>query len=390
MLLDYVTLLTAVGISAACLSIMIFMGWLMAPKDSYLLTCSLGGGLAGIGLLVYGFYVVNPIPIIGVSAFAVVLWGLSMLVGAGYRFRTDRSPRNLIIALGAGSCAVALPALALGYTGLGFVPINLAMAALMLATAAQYWGTRRHAPFAIAGLCGLYTAIAASFVLCAFMLLRDGSPVIETAPRGWAEDLSLLVMIACVPGIGAVTLALNQARIASKHRLDAMTDPLTGLLNRRALFDAVGERPIAERTAVLVFDIDHFKSINDRHGHAVGDRVIAVFARALEEQRPAAAHAARLGGEEFALVLPAATAEGSLRIAEQVRRSFCTLTAELDIAGLACSASAGIAFGVTHGRTFEQVLNEADAALYAAKNAGRNRVFTAEPRIATTARLLSL
>lgn len=382
MLLDYITLIAAVGISAACLSVMIFAAWLTAPKDSFLLTCAVGGALCGFGLLLYGFYVANPRPFVGVTAFGAILCGLSALVGAGYQFRTERSPRWLIIGVALNANFFALPLLAIGYSGIGFVPVNLTVALLLFTVAGQYWGARAKAPVAVAGLCVLYSLMGLSFALCAAVLIEDGRLVIEGAPRSWAEDLSLLVLVACVPGIGAVTLALNQARLARTHREAAMTDPLTGLLNRRALFDAFGDRALPERTAVLVFDIDRFKSINDHHGHSVGDRVIMAFACALEDGSRGLALAARLGGEEFALVMPSVTAESALRLAEEVRDKFCRSVELLDVEGLNCSASAGIAFGVTHGTSFESVLNEADRALYAAKNSGRDRVLSAEPRLA--------
>jgi len=384
MLLDYVTLLTAVGISAACLSVMIFAAWLMAPKDSFLLTCAIGGGLCGCGLLLYGFYVVAPRLVIGVAAFAVIFCGLSLLVGAGYQFRTDRSPRRLVAVTALAANAIGLPLLAIGYTGYGFVPVNLTGAVLLLCVVGQYWRARRQAPMAAISLCVLYALIAVSFALCAFALLQNGQAVLPGAPHGWAEDLSLLVMIALVPAIGAITLALSQARLARKHRLDAMTDPLTGLLNRRALFDLYGQRPLPGDTAVIVFDLDRFKSINDQHGHAVGDRIIALFAMAMEANVAPGAVTARLGGEEFALVVPATTADGALRAAEAVREAFRGLVAQLGLEQLSgASASAGIAFGVTHGATFEDVLNTADKALYAAKNTGRNRVAPAEPQLAS-------
>lgn len=385
MLLDYVTLLTAVGISAACLSVMIFVGWLMAPKDSFLLTCAFGGGLSGIGILIYGGYVIKPVPLIAVAAYVVMLTGMAMLAGSGYGFRTDRSPRRLIITTSLIACVFALPALALGYTGLGFIPVNLAMAALLFLTSGQYWGARHQAPTAVTSLCVLYSAVGVSFVLCAVMLGIDGRPVIEGAPQGWAEDLSLLIMIACVPGIGAITLALNQSRLARVHHRQAMTDPLSGLMNRRALFEAVGSRPLLGSTAIIVFDIDRFKAINDQHGHNAGDRVIALFATTLERHAAAGSMAARLGGEEFALVVPSTTADGAVRLTEAIRESFADASGtELNIEGLTCSVSAGIAFGVTHGEGFEQVLNEADHALYAAKNAGRDRFAVAEPRLASS------
>ncbi|MCS0493651.1 GGDEF domain-containing protein [Ancylobacter sp. MQZ15Z-1] len=386
MLLDYVTLLTAVGISAACLSIMVFLAWLMAPRDAFLLTVSLGGAMCGLGLLLYGFYVANLQPIVATSAFSVIYCGLAMLVGAGHQFRTDRLPRWMVARHAIAANVIGLPMLAAGYTGLGFVPINLMVTFLLLAVIVQYWKARRQAPVIITSLCILYGLIAASFLLCALAILRDGRTVLPGAPGNWAEDLSLLVLIAVVPGIGALTLALTQARQVRRHRQDAMTDSLTGLLNRRALFDMFGLRPLPRETAVIVFDIDRFKSINDRHGHAVGDRVIALFAAALEMHLADGGAAARLGGEEFALVVPATTAEGSLHTAEAVRESFQRLVNQLGLDGMGGTASAGIAFGMTHGAAFETVLSAADKALYAAKNAGRDCVMSAEPQIASQTR----
>jgi diguanylate cyclase (GGDEF)-like protein len=104
-------------------------------------------------------------------------------------------------------------------------------------------------------------------------------------------------------GIGALSLALNQGRLARHHRRDALTDPLTGLLNRRALFDMHGNVPVGAFTAVVVFDLDNFKAINDEFGHAAGDEVLRVFAAELAGNLRQTDVAARMGGEEFALVL---------------------------------------------------------------------------------------
>lgn len=381
MLLDYVTLLAAVGISAACLSVMIFTGWMMGPRDSFLLNCALGGALCGIGLLIYGFYVVSPHVPIAALAFAIVNTGLSLLVGAGYRFRTGKSPRRRVAITAAAANLVALPALLIGYTGLGFVPINLTAAALLFLVVGEYWRARQHASTAIRGLCLLYGAMGASFLLCGIMLGLKGQPMLDAAPAGWAEDLSLLVMVACVPGIGAVTLTLNQFRLASELRRAAMTDSLTGLMNRRALFEAFTVNAIKSGTAVIVFDIDRFKSINDTHGHAFGDHVITVFAGAITQNAPSDALVARLGGEEFALVVSVASADEAVRLAGTICRTFAQSATGAEMPGFTATASAGIAFGVVHGSTFEQVLNEADKALYTAKGAGRNRVMSAEPRL---------
>ncbi len=377
MLLDYVTLLAAVGISAACLSLVLFIGWLMGPKDTFVLNSALGGAVCGLGLLAYGFYVAAPYVPIAVAAFAVILTGLSILVGAGHRFRTGQSSRRLVIVTAVTANLLALPGLIMGYNGIGFVPVNLAAATLLFLVAAQYWPVRHMAPAAIRGLCALYGIIGASFALCAIMLVIDGRLTLEGAPSGWAEDLSLLVMVACVPGIGAITLTLNQSRLAAKLHRAAMTDSLTGLMNRRALFDACSAVPFAAGRAVIVFDIDHFKSINDTHGHAFGDAVITLFADAIKRHAPKDALIARHGGEEFALVLPAGSANDAFKLAEEVCATFARDASNLGVPGFTSSASAGIARGARRGMTFEQALNEADKALYIAKRGGRNRVISA-------------
>ncbi|TGP39692.1 GGDEF domain-containing protein, partial [bacterium M00.F.Ca.ET.229.01.1.1] len=93
-----------------------------------------------------------------------------------------------------------------------------------------------------------------------------GRLVLGHAPSNWAEDLSLIIVIASMTGIGGLSLALNQGRLAQHHRRNALTDPLTGLLNRRALFDLHGEAPVGAFMAVVVFDLDGFKAINDEFG----------------------------------------------------------------------------------------------------------------------------
>ena len=381
MLLDYSSLLISVGFSALCLAALLFAVWVSNRDDGFLLITATAAALIVGNIVLYSLYLATPSPLRAAAAFVVLLVALSLLYGAAHQFRRGVSPIRPTLT-GATTLLVVVPPTALGYDGVGFVLYNLCAAALLVAAAWEYWKGRAEARVAIAGLCLLYIFVAVSFALCAMVLVLDGKLVLDGPPSNWAENFNILAVIAGVPGVGAVTLALNQTRLAHAHKRDAMTDPLTGLLNRRALFDAFGDRPLPERTATLVFDIDRFKSINDQHGHSVGDHVILAFARALEDCRKGPTLAARLGGEEFALVMPAASAESALRLAEDVRAAFCRHVDLLGIEGLGCSASAGIAFGVTHGSSFEAVLNEADKALYAAKNSGRDRVLSAEPRLA--------
>lgn len=131
---------------------------------------------------------------------------------------------------------------------------------------------------------------------------------------------------------------------------------------------------------MALFDLDHFKRINDTYGHAVGDRVICAFADTLREQGRTGDAKARYGGEEFALVMSGVTSAQALSVVRRVAEAFSMLEmAADDGTTFQCTVSAGIAFGVADGSTLEDVVARADQALYAAKRAGRNRVEIVAP-----------
>lgn len=379
MLLDYTSLLLSIGFSAVCLAVILFAAWLTARTEAFLLTWATGTACVVGNVFTYSVYVDAPSPTLAIIAFAFLLGGLCVLLAAARQFRFGPLPWARLLIAAALTLGIALPPFALGYDGVGFALVNFAASVLLVLTAREYWSGRAEAPGAITGVASLYLLVGVSFALCGLVLAFDGRLVLDSPPSNWAEDLNLIIVIAGVPGIGAVSLALNQSRLARNHRHDAMTDPLTGLPNRRALFDAHDGAPLRRQLAVVLFDIDRFKRINDEHGHATGDHVIELFARALRDSLGEGQSAARLGGEEFALVLPSTGAEAALRHAEQVRSDFAALA--LHEAGLACTVSAGLAFGEANGTSFEAVLNAADQALYQAKRNGRDRIASAGLRL---------
>ena len=161
----------------------------------------------------------------------------------------------------------------------------------------------------------------------------------------------------------------------------ATRDALTGLLNRRAFFDTAGhllERGAAagRSAAILMIDVDHFKSFNDRHGHAVGDQVLQGVARQLTAALRQNDLVARYGGEEFCVLLDVADLAQAQELAERVRRQVQAHAGQAlhDGRDLSVTASIGLALHTGPGRTLSDLLSEADAALYDAKRSGRNRV----------------
>lgn len=373
MSLDYTSLLLAVGFSATCLGLTLFGMWLTARSEKFLLTWAISLLLVVGDIFAYDAYIDMPGRLLGIATLALLLLGFSAMLGAAYQFRTGGSPIPRTM-FGSISLAVALPPMALGYDGLGFMFENLFAALLLFATALEYWKGRNEAPALTIGITALYSATATSFALCAMVLAWDGKLILGHAPSNWAEELSLIIVIASMTGIGALSLALNQGRLARHHRHNALTDPLTGLLNRRALFDMHGNAPVGAFTAVVVFDLDGFKAINDEFGHAAGDEVLRVFARELAGNLRPADVAARMGGEEFALVLKRTLPETVEATAEAIRAAFAACRIETETGSLTCTVSAGFAFGTKDGLSFDKVLSAADKALYAAKRGGRNRV----------------
>jgi len=160
-----------------------------------------------------------------------------------------------------------------------------------------------------------------------------------------------------------------------QHRGEATVDPLTGMLNRNALAARVNElteqaRINRQPVAVIVGDIDHFKAINDTHGHGRGDAVLSEVAYRLRRSLRAYDLAYRLGGEEFLVLLPGGDRDSARTMAEELRAA----VARDSIAGLRCTMSFGVTASSDGTFDFQHLFAEADGALYAAKQGGRNRV----------------
>lgn len=193
-----------------------------------------------------------------------------------------------------------------------------------------------------------------------------------------ASRLQLAVIVlAAVLLLALTALALRQRRTSRAMRSLALTDELTGLPNRRDVLARLGQllaRPAPSHCAVLLADLDHFKRINDGHGHLVGDQVLKAVAQRLTDAVREPVVVGRLGGEEFLVVLPDTDLEAARQVAERIREQIAGIDTRLWFDGPPLTISLGVAASAGSGDGVSAMLRRADHALYDAKRAGRNRV----------------
>nr|WP_314258300.1 GGDEF domain-containing protein [uncultured Devosia sp.] len=379
-MIDNATLLIAIAFSSAALMGALLIGWVNAKAETYLAYGSAGIGFVVIAMVLLGirngqvdlFHLLAP--------YTLILTGFGLIYAASRLFRDPQASVRPAFITWAISMVLLVVPLVAGLSGVGVFMLNLTGGAIMLLCAVEYWRGRIESPAALVTNAVLYTLSGVSFFCCCVMIALDGQLVLTAMPDNWAERFNSIMSLVGLTGIGAITLTLHHSRAARKHRHEANTDSLTGLLNRRALFDQFEKQDLPAGTAVLMFDIDHFKQINDRHGHAGGDSVIRHFGTILHDNMRSDDAVARIGGEEFCAILKPMAVEQAKQIAERIRADFEHRPTRHVIEPISATVSVGVATtGV--GESFSAVLNRADDALYRAKHGGRNQVTSATLRL---------
>ncbi len=245
-------------------------------------------------------------------------------------------------------------------------------------TAYEFWRGRGEQ------LVSRWPAIFMLFAHGALFLLR--TPLVTLLPWSmanmygsvWLTVLSFEALLFTI-SIAFILLAMAKERTELRHRTAAMIDPLTGISNRRAFLHDAGL--MAKRhnthprpTAVLLIDLDHFKSINDRFGHALGDQVLEIFTEAAQQSIRATDLIGRLGGEEFAAVLCDTSYDKAVAASERIRENFARLAQNVDGRPVCATVSIGLVHCEEPVLDIPELLAQADQALYFAKENGRNRV----------------
>ncbi len=334
-------------------------------------------GAASVALWTLAGDALGRLPLLAVNAVGFVACGMVWNASRVFHGRKPNLPGLVLGAMAWVAAAVTLApeAAELRMTiGAGIVAVYAALTASELWTERRRTLQRRWPAIVVPVLHGL--------VLMLPILLGDFLRPQDAAFDGsiWLKVFSVELVLYAVGTVFVIFMLVSE-RAVTVHKTAASMDPLTGMFNRRGFSEASAR--VIEREAnagrpvtVLIFDIDHFKSINDRFGHPAGDEILKLFSAIVINTLRITDLSGRIGGEEFAALLPCSLEEGVLA-AERVRETFAASGIAVDEGPVDTTVSIGVAGGPA-GTELEVLLASADTALYQAKRGGRNRVEAAE------------
>src|SRR6185437_6542873 len=305
------------------------------------------------------------------------IWAGSRMFGG-----CDVRPIPVLAAPGLWLAASMLPSFVAG-PNFHVLLVSTLMAMLTAATAEEFWRGRAEP------LMSRWPTVCALLAYAAALLARIPatllSPILKDQSIMSSVSFALLAFGTLLFTVVLAFLLLNMTkeRTELQHKIASLIDPLSGVPNRRAFLDGAArlqaqQRLDPEPLAVMLFDLDRFKAINDRFGHGTGDAVLQVFAATATRTLGADVMFGRIGGEEFAAILPAGDFGEAEAIADRVRRNFMTAAAAHGKDDLKPSVSVGVTLGRDPNAPVANLLAAADQALYRAKENGRNRVECAE------------
>jgi diguanylate cyclase (GGDEF)-like protein len=259
------------------------------------------------------------------------------------------------------------------------IVVSTTLAVFALMTADEFWRGRDE-PL-MSRWPSIFVLLAYAAVLLARVPATLLSPLFAEDALMSSVSFALLAFGTLLFTVVMAFLQLNMTkeRTELKHKINSLVDPLSGVANRRAFLDGAAEllqrqHAEAEPLAVMLFDLDHFKQINDRLGHAVGDTVLQTFARAATSTLGSDTLFARIGGEEFAACMRVGDLDEAFAVADRVRRNFAVAAARFGNAELSPSVSGGVTLGCDPEAQVVELLAIVDRALYRAKERGRNRI----------------
>jgi diguanylate cyclase (GGDEF)-like protein len=334
--------------------------------------------LRTLSIALYGMFGSVP-ELISLDLSNALLFTSYAIAWSGARVFDGREPRPGWVITGATvwvfACQIPQFAEAIGIRSL---LSNTIVTAFLWLTAVEFWRGRDER------LLSRWPAIFILFSHGAIFLLRSPMSVLlgpasdRALASAWMNVISTEEVLATI-SIAFILLAMAKERTELQHKNAALLDPLTGLANRRAFLDAAAQLTQTQTArdvpvAVFMIDLDRFKSVNDRFGHSVGDEVLRIFAESAQVNLRPTDIVARLGGEEFAVLLTDACRDNAFKVAERIRSTFAALAATVAGHAVNATASIGVAIIQDPQQDVHALLGQADQALYRAKARGRDRV----------------
>ena len=380
MTFDVSTLTFAGGVVAFASGFFLLMHWWQVRGDRAAFLWGAANCGAGVGIFLLALQTILPAyasTVVGpllLDVCAAGTWAAARIFNRG-----SVAGRPLIIAVGVW-IAILIVSGATGHDQFAAAVGLVVSGFLYAAGAVEFWLSRNEqlrGRWPTISLLSLY-AISIFLLAIEVSLVR---PLLETPSTSWLGIIYFVGLI--YAGGSAISLVtMLKERSETKYRIAALIDPLTGLANRRAFMDSA--QRIFERhegdatpTSLLAFDLDGFKRINDSFGHRTGDDVLRIFADVLSRAVRPTHSAGRIGGEEFALVLPGCASDAALVIARRIRSAFQKDAHFVNGQSVNATVSIGVATAPEHGLSLIDVIASADGALYRAKDLGRNRVMMA-------------
>ncbi|HET7679127.1 MAG TPA: GGDEF domain-containing protein [Xanthobacteraceae bacterium] len=379
MSLDVSTLFMVTIYVEAILGLLLLFAWVQNSSIYAVAWWGFSDLMRALSIVLFGLH--GSIPdVISIDLANAILLSSFAMTWTGARLFDGRSARPLGLLAGAAIWLVfcRIPGM-MELTEVRVLLSSSIVATYTWLTAYEFWRGRSEP------LLSRWPAIFVLFAHGSLFLLRTPlsrmlpwSPADEVFGSVWLTVMSFEALLFTI-AIAFIFLAMAKERTEFRHKTAAMVDPLTGIANRRAFLtegtqimkrQSMNQRP----GAVLLIDLDHFKSINDRFGHAIGDRVLQVFAESASANVKKTDLVGRLGGEEFAAVLYDVDRERALITAERIRSAFAAAAVEVDGRPVMATVSVGMVFNEDSTFDVSALLAQADQALYHAKERGRNRV----------------
>jgi diguanylate cyclase (GGDEF)-like protein len=376
MIFDSFSLLGASAIVMGVLAIAFAFAWHREPAIVYWRTWIAANAILALCIILYMVSHTGGVRYVEAGSLLFNL-GLGLRWRAARQFNGRAAIWCIPIVIPIGTlilCLPLVPATTIFYTSTTVAAVQMA------ATAWEFWRDRADGLTSRYALVGCYALTAIVYGLRAVEGLLSWGGYSAPYPQDALAQVQIITLVINAAGAGAFSLSLAFERTAKELRSAALTDQLTGLPNRRALEGYLSGRLTKNSRppgALVLFDIDHFKQINDQFGHATGDEILRRCAEAMRSTLRKTDFAARIGGEEFAIVLNDLSEDEALAIGNRVRKAIEDRSLLSDSVTIQVTVSGGLYYAPIGFKDFDGAFKIADDRLYKAKADGRNRIVSA-------------